>query len=262
MHRRTLIKLAGGLPLMSTARPCPTLSPRPARRCRLAVGRPMEGARRPGRRPAGRVRSPLEACRAAPGSAECAAVFRGLKNPWAIGDEPALTQTSGWVDAWTSTPSAYAVAGAQRRRRRGGGQLRAQAPPAAGGEGRRPQLPGHVQRARFAAGLDAADGRIELHDAFVAAGLHDGAAAGGVAAAPARSGCNAYDAVTKAGRYVQGGGCTTVGVAGLIQSGGFGSFSKRYGLAAASLLEAEVVTADGAGAHRQRLHQPRPVLGA
>ena len=55
-----------------------------------------------------------------------------------------------------------------------------------------------------------------------------------------------YDAVTtKGGRYVQGGGCGTVGVAGLIQSGGFGSFSKRYGLAAAGLLEAEVVTADG-----------------
>ena len=50
---------------------------------------------------------------------------------------------------------------------------------------------------------------------------------------------------TQGGRYVQGGGCVTVGVAGLIQSGGFGSFSKRYGLAAAGLLEAEVVTADG-----------------
>jgi FAD/FMN-containing dehydrogenase len=37
----------------------------------------------------------------------------------------------------------------------------------------------------------------------------------------------------------------TVGVPGLIQSGGFGSFSKHYGLAAGSLLEAEVVTADG-----------------
>ena len=56
-----------------------------------------------------------------------------------------------------------------------------------------------------------------------------------------------YDAVTtKAGRYVQGGGCTTVGVAGLVQSGGFGSFSKNFGTAAASLLEAEIVTADGA----------------
>ena len=57
---------------------------------------------------------------------------------------------------------------------------------------------------------------------------------------------DAYDAVTtKTGAYVQGGGCTTVGVAGLIQSGGFGSFSKHYGMAAAGLLEAEVVTADG-----------------
>src|SRR5271163_2437454 len=56
----------------------------------------------------------------------------------------------------------------------------------------------------------------------------------------------AYDAVTtRAGGYVQGGGCLTVGVAGLIQSGGFGSFSKGFGMAAASLLEAEVVTADG-----------------
>jgi FAD/FMN-containing dehydrogenase len=57
---------------------------------------------------------------------------------------------------------------------------------------------------------------------------------------------HAYGAVTtRSGRYVQGGGCTTVGVAGLVLSGGFGSFSKAFGLAAAGLLEAEVVTADG-----------------
>src|SRR5664279_1918602 len=57
---------------------------------------------------------------------------------------------------------------------------------------------------------------------------------------------HAYDMVTtKGGRYVQGGGCTTVGVAGLIQGGGFGSFSKNYGTAASWLLEAEVITADG-----------------
>src|SRR5438270_863790 len=55
-----------------------------------------------------------------------------------------------------------------------------------------------------------------------------------------------YDAVTtRGGRYVQGGGCTTVGVAGFIHGGGFGSFSKKYGLGAAALLEAEIVTADG-----------------
>ncbi|HET7640388.1 MAG TPA: FAD-binding protein, partial [Ktedonobacteraceae bacterium] len=53
------------------------------------------------------------------------------------------------------------------------------------------------------------------------------------------------EVTTRSGRYVQGGGCGTVGVAGLIQSGGFGSLSKHYGMAAAALLEAEIVTADG-----------------
>jgi len=89
--------------------------------------------------------------------------------------------------------------------------------------------------------------RVVLHDEFVASGC-----AGQQPSQPAVTiGAGAiwmhvYNAVTTtAGRYVQGGGCATVGVAGLIQSGGFGSFSKKYGMAAASLLEAEIVTADG-----------------
>src|SRR5260370_24338504 len=88
---------------------------------------------------------------------------------------------------------------------------------------------------------------ITLHDAFVG---HE--CRGKVSPEPAVTvgagamWIDAYDAVTtRGGRYVQGGGCTTVGVAGLVQSGGFGSFSKNYGTAAAGLLEAEVVTADG-----------------
>ena len=89
---------------------------------------------------------------------------------------------------------------------------------------------------------------VALHDAFVGAGCE-----GQVGPQPAVSiGPGAiwgrvYDAVTvQGGRYVQGGGCLTVGVAGLIQGGGFGSFSKAFGMAGASLIEAEVVTADGA----------------
>ena len=30
------------------------------------------------------------------------------RNPYYIGDHPALTQSSGYLDAWTSSPSAYA----------------------------------------------------------------------------------------------------------------------------------------------------------
>ncbi len=245
--RRTLIKLAGGLPADVDRPPIA----QPYRR----VGPAMPAGRRPpqwkdldtqARRPAGRG----AARRSTPAARRRTAPMRRrlprLKNPWAIGDSVALTQTSGWADAWTSTPSAYAVAGARRGRRGGGGQLRAHPSPAAGGERRRPLLPGHVERARIRCWSGRAPmNRIELHDAFVGQGCSDRPQPA-VSLGAGVVWLQAYAAVTKAGRYVQGGGCTTVGVAGLIQSGGFGSFSKRYGLAAASLLEAEVVTADGA----------------
>ena len=89
---------------------------------------------------------------------------------------------------------------------------------------------------------------VTLHDAFTPRGGE-----GKVAPSPAVTAeagavwIDLYHAVTsEAGRYVQGGGCADVGVAGLVQSGGFGSFSKGFGTAAAGLLEAEIVTADGA----------------
>ncbi|HME23627.1 MAG TPA: hypothetical protein VKI44_20265, partial [Acetobacteraceae bacterium] len=33
-----------------------------------------------------------------------------LRNPYFIGEQAGMTQTSGWVDAWMSAPSVYAVA--------------------------------------------------------------------------------------------------------------------------------------------------------
>jgi len=56
------------------------------------------------------VRSPLEACRDAPGGPSCQELLGRLRNPFFLGDEPGLTQTSGWAGAWASVPSAYAVA--------------------------------------------------------------------------------------------------------------------------------------------------------
>jgi FAD/FMN-containing dehydrogenase len=170
-----------------------------------------------------------------------------LKNPYHLGDQGALTQTSGWVDAWTSAPSAYAVAAAGtadvvaavnfardyrvRLVVRGGGH----------------SYQGTSCSADSLLIWTRAMNDIALHDAFVPRGC-----APTLTPQPAVTvGAGAiwmrvYDAVTtRAGRYIQGGGCTTVGVAGLVQGGGFGSFSKNFGLAAAGLLEAEVVTADG-----------------
>src|SRR5262245_17165968 len=51
-----------------------------------------------------RVQSPLSRCQATSGSPECTEVVGRLKNPYYLGDEPGLTQTSGWLDGWTSTP--------------------------------------------------------------------------------------------------------------------------------------------------------------
>jgi len=55
---------------------------------------------------------PLAACRTAPEGLACLEALRRLKNPYWLGDQPSLTQASGWLDAWTSTPSAFAVAAA------------------------------------------------------------------------------------------------------------------------------------------------------
>ena len=57
-----------------------------------------------------KVESPLAACGKGPDGAACQEVLKRLKNPYYIGDQPGLTQTSGWVDAWMSAPSVYAVA--------------------------------------------------------------------------------------------------------------------------------------------------------
>jgi FAD/FMN-containing dehydrogenase len=69
---------------------------------------------------------------------------------------------------------------------------------------------------------------IELHDAFVPEGLRGvRPAAAAVSIGAGAMWIDAYDAVTtRGGRYVQGGGCLTVGVAGLVQSGASAVFRR------------------------------------
>lgn len=257
MHRRRFVQSALALPLLSlgcTSVPLGRATGPTRRFTRVRPGDPgwpseaqWEQLREAVAGRLTRIDSPLTACRADPGGTACAELFRNLKNPYYIGDSPALTQTSGWVDAWTSAPSVYAVAAKEtadvvaavnfarehnlRLVVKGGGH----------------SYQGTSCSADSLLIWTRGMNDIVVHDAFVPQGC-----------APTREpqpavsvGAGAiwmhvYAAVTtRAGRYVQGGGCGTVGVAGLIQSGGFGSFSKNYGLAAAGLLEAEIVTADG-----------------
>ncbi|WP_243047892.1 FAD-binding oxidoreductase [Dyella sp. RRB7] len=257
MHRRDLLKAALALPLLPWA-----LSPDMASASRALPASGLRSRVRPGDpgwptstqwdqlkdAVGGRLqalRSPFDHCSAQ--NAACQEALAQIKNPYYLGDQPALTQTSGWVDAWMSRPSAYAVAAETTQDVVAAVQFARQ---------HRLRLVvkggGHSYQGTSAAPdsllvwtrhMNA----VTLHDAFVPQGCE-----GRLAPLPAVSvqagamWIDAYNAVTtRGGRYVQGGGCNTVGVAGLVQSGGFGSFSKQFGTASGGLLEAEVVTADG-----------------
>jgi len=252
MNRRHFIKSSAALPALSILSGCVTAPKTSAARVRPGVeGWPSDASWDELSQAVGgrliKIESPLTACEKDPGA--CADFFARMKNPFYIGDHPELTQTSGWIGAWTSKPSAFAVAASNTRD-----------VVAAVNFAREHKLRlvvkggGHSYQGTsncadsLLVWTRALNSSITVHDAFVpqgCAGKYPPQSA--VTAGAGAIWLHLYEAVTtRAGRYVQGGGCTTVGVAGLIQSGGFGSFSKKYGMAAAALLEAEVVTADGA----------------
>lgn len=192
------------------------------------------------------LESPFRDCAADPQTTTCSRALAQIDNPYYIGDQPALTQSSGWLDAWTSEPSTYAVAA-----------LSTADVAAAVNFAREHKLRLVVKGGghSYLGTSNAADSllvwtrhmnTVTLHDEFIASGCGAATAQPAVSIGAGAMWSDAYAAVTtRGGRYVQGGGCTTVGVAGLVQSGGFGNFSKNFGTAAANLLEAEIVTADG-----------------
>ena len=258
MKRRTLLKQLAALPLLPRRWAewplVPPALPRPVTNSRVRPSDPgwpnaaswdklkqqVGGRLTP-------VQSPLAACQALSDSVSCQTLFKNLDNPFYIGDQPGLTQTLGWVGGWTTAPSTYAVAASS-----------AEDVAAAVNFARDNRLRLVVKGGghSYQGTSNAPDSlliwtrpmnEISLYSAFVPKGcLGTQRPQQAVTLGAGVIWLHAYDAVTtKGGQYVQGGGCTTVGVAGLIQSGGFGSFSKHYGLAAGGLLQAEVVTADG-----------------
>jgi len=193
------------------------------------------------------VEFPLSVLKTDPEGAAAQLLAKNLRNPYYIGDQPGLTETLGWVDAWATKPSVYAVAArnahdiaeAVNFARENNLRLVVK------GGGHSYQGTSNAPDSLLIWTRHMHD--IEMHTAFVPQGCEQTLQPQpAVTLGAGTIWMQAYDAVTtKGGRYVQGGGCTTVGVAGLIQSGGFGSHSKHYGTAAGGLLEAEVVTADG-----------------
>lgn len=211
------------------------------------------------RRVEGRLIRPvsrLTAC-ADPGSAACSTALENLRNPYFLQAQAGSTQSTGWLDAWQTEVSPYAVAAESA-------EDIAAAVDFAREHGVRIVVKGtghdYLGRSNAPRSLLVWTHRmreITVHDAFVP----DGAPTG-TPGVPALSvgagtrGLEAYQAATREGLYVQGGGCTSVGVSGgFVLGGGFGSFSKRFGTGAGGVLEFEVITADGrtriVNAHRE-----------
>src|SRR6516164_7793218 len=259
MDRRTLLRLVAASPRLSTGLPEPQLSAKPARALADAAKRRV----RPGdpdwpgtaewnrlKEAVGgrlvKVESPLAACTGNPDTPACQERLRNLRNPFFIGEQPWATQISGWADAWMSAPSVFAVAAKTAADVAAAVNFAREHNLRLVIKGAGHSLLGTSNAVDSLLIWTRAMDDITLHEAFVPQGCNTPPQPA-VSVGAGAIWLHVYDAVTtKAGRFVQGGGCTTVGVAGLIQSGGFGSLSKRYGTAAASLLEAEVVTADGA----------------
>jgi len=192
--------------------------------------------------------SPFAPCKVDAASEACAEVLREAKNPFALQDRSGGTQSTGWLGAWTAAPSAWAVVAEDAS------DIAAAVDFA---RARRLRLvvkgTGHDYLGRSSAPDSLLVWthklrKVTVRDAFVPQGCP--AAQPAVPAVTVEAGTRwleAYQEVTvRHGRYVQGGGCTSVGAAGgFLQGGGFGSWSKKYGIAAASMLEAEAVTAAG-----------------
>ena len=87
---------------------------------------------------------------------------------------------------------------------------------------------------------------MEFHDNYIPAGYKGNA---GMPAVTLEAGLTWLDVYAAAsvdrGLYVQGGGCTSVGVIGWHIGGGYGSWSKMFGTGPANMLEAKVVTSNG-----------------
>src|SRR5581483_10905338 len=218
MIRRELLKQSAGL-LSLLALPIarsPAASPAAVRRIRPSdAAWPSSEQWEQLKRAVGgnllRPKTIWSACAEASGSPQCLSALQYAHNPFYLGDNPGGTEVSGWLNAWSAAASAYAIAAhstadvveavnfARRHNLRlvvkGGGHSYL------GGSNARDSLLIWTR----------AMNRIELHDAF----RPEGCSAQPTPAVSLGAGCmwiDAYTAVTtKAGRYVQGGGCTSVG---------------------------------------------------
>ncbi len=189
----------------------------------------------------------LDVCIKDSNSKACAKVMKTIHNPFHLENNSGDTQSQGMMDAWMNHASSYAVAAKD-----------ADDVAAAVNFAREHNLrlvikgTGHDYLGRS----NAADSLliwthhmrdVTFDKTFIPQGCEAKTGEQALTVGAGTRWLEAYNVATNLNnRYVQGGGCATVGAAGgFTQGGGFGSFSKNFGTGAAGILQVEVVTADG-----------------
>lgn len=94
----------------------------------------------------------FETCGTEPNDFQCLDAHKQIGNPYCLGDQPSGTENSGWLDAWTPAPSAYAI-----NARHASDVATGIAFARKNRSGRRVQLPRDVERAGLPIDLDARD---------------------------------------------------------------------------------------------------------
>jgi FAD/FMN-containing dehydrogenase len=199
----------------------------------------------------GRLVEPVEStkvCSQKPRSHACKRALQDIKNPFFLQSNPGDTQSQGWLGAWESVASQYAVL-------------------AESSEDVSYALSfakkHHLKVVVKGAGHDylgrnvAKDSlliwvrpirKLEYQELFIPQGApRQTTPVKAIIVGAGERWLEVYNKVTTENqRYVQGGGCTSVGaIGGFTQGGGFGSWSKKFGTGAAGVLELKIVTATG-----------------
>jgi len=187
----------------------------------------------------------LEPCKTDPQSSACITALKNSKNPFFVEAQSEATQFTGWLNAWNSAPSPYVIAAQNAEDIVAGVNFARQHHLRIVVKGTGHDFLGRSNAPNSLLIWTHNMRKITMHDSFVCQGCPAGFPA--VTVEAGARWLEVYnEVISKHGRYVQGGGCTSVGaVGGFSLGGGFGEFSKKFGTGAANMLEAEVVTADG-----------------
>lgn len=194
-------------------------------------------------------RSLMAACKIDVNSIDCKTSLKNMHNPLFIESDPSGTHSQGWMGAWKSEVSEYAVEAETTKDVAVAINFARKHKLKLVIKGTGHDYLGRSNGSRSLLIWTHKMRQITFHPSFIPAGCspHYKVTPAITVGAGTRW-LEAYDEATnKHNLYVQGGGCTTVGVAGgFTQGGGFGSFSKKFGTGAAGILQVEVVTANGA----------------